>query len=394
LYELQAIAKGERLEGPQVKKLGLLVVFLGLFVLVAMIFYPFLTVIIWSILFYGFLSPLYRKLIVRRDGTERSGFVRTTTAGCLAFGGVLLIAVPAVLLGITMVKQLSSILRETLVQVERNPSVIGLDPNGPVLSLLNTLSGGSIDFSTVDVVGRLRHFFSLRADRIIGLSGKIIKDTLGIVVNLLFMIFTIFFLLIDGRHLAKALISAIPIEKNYTRIFMRKFRDMGVHLISGYFLIAVLQALIMLTLCTIFSVKGGLVIGFLTALASFIPMVGTALVWLPVSAAKFLAGDITGAILFFILSAALIWTADNLIRPLLLHDKLKIHPLLILFSILGGISVFKFNGIVLGPLILILFFTAIELYEQVYEGSDSDQNRRKDDPERAIIAPPSDAKGD
>jgi predicted PurR-regulated permease PerM len=195
------------------------------------------------------------------------------------------------------------------------------------------------------------------------------------------MVFTLFFLLLDGRQLIKVLISSIPIEKTYTAIFLRKFRDMGRHLVTGYFAIAAIQALVMFILCAIFKVRSVLVIAALTAMASFIPMVGTALVWLPVSASKILAGDITGGVLFFVCSAILIWTLDNFIRPVLLHDRLKIHPLLIFFSILGGLQVFKFNGLVLGPLILILFFTALELYDQAYESPPEKQKRRKDDME-------------
>ena len=193
------------------------------------------------------------------------------------------------------------------------------------------------------------------------------------------MVFTLFFLLLDGRHLIKVLISAIPIEKSYTAIFLRKFRDMGRHLVTGYVSVAAMQAVVMFTLCAIFKVKGGLVIAALTAIASFIPMVGTALVWLPVSAGKILAGDLTGGVLFFVCSAVIVWTLDNFIRPVLLHDRLKIHPLLIFFSILGGLQVFKFNGIVLGPIILILFFTSLELFEQSYSTPPEMQRRRKDD---------------
>lgn len=367
------------MEGPQVKKLGILAVFLGLFVLVAMIFLPFLTVIIWSGLFYAFLYPLYSKLTIRKDGSERGGAASKAIAGLFAVGGILLIAVPAVLLGITMVKQLSVIVRDSFLAIEKNPDILGFAPNSPLASFMSAISGGSIDISTMDLGSEIRRFFASRSNLILGFSGKLIKDSLAIVINLLFMTFTIFFLLVDGRHLVKVLIAAIPIEKSYSTIFLQKFRDMGKHLLTGYFFVALIQAVVMLILCAVFSVKGGLVIGFLTALASFIPMVGTALVWLPISAAKFLSGDVTGAILFFILSAALIWTADNFVRPLLLQDRLKIHPLLILFSILGGLTVFKFNGIVLGPLILILFFTALELYEKAYEPSDEGRHRRKDD---------------
>jgi predicted PurR-regulated permease PerM len=136
---------------------------------------------------------------------------------------------------------------------------------------------------------------------------------------------------------------------------------------------------VMIVLCLIFKVKGMLVIAALTAIASFVPMVGTALVWLPVSAGKIFSGDLVGGILFFACSAVLIWTLDNFVRPIFLHDRLKIHPLLIFFSILGGLQVFKFNGLVLGPIILILFFTSIELYEQAYHSPPENQRRRKDD---------------
>ncbi len=367
------------MEGPQVKKFGLLAVFLGFFVLVAMIFYPFLTVIIWSGLFYSFLYPLYRRLILRKDDAERRGPFRAVIAAVLALGGVLLIAVPAVLLGLSIARQLSAMIHNALLAIEQNPSVIGISPDGPIATFLYTVSDGSIDISKLKIPDEIRAILTLKTDRIVGLSGQFLKISVRILLSLVFMVFTIFFLLLDGRHLIKVLISAIPIENTFTAIFLRKFRDMGKHLVTGYISIAGMQALVMLALCLIFKVKGYLVIAAFTAMASFIPMVGTALVWLPVSAGKILSGDLTGGILFFALSAILIWTLDTLIRPVLLHDRLKIHPLLIFFSILGGLQVFKFNGLVLGPLILILFFTSIELYEKAYGGQSEGQGRRKED---------------
>lgn len=367
------------MEGPQVKKLGLLGVFLGLFVLVSMLFYPFVTVILWSGLFYAFLFPLYRRLSVRRDKTERIGITRTGIAAALALSSVLLIAVPAVLLGLSMARQLGGMIHHALEAIEQNPNIIGISPDGPIATFLYTVSDGSIDLAKLKIPDEIRSMLTIRADRIVGLSGQFLKVSGSILLSLVFMVFTLFFLLLDGRQLIKVLISAIPIENNYSAIFLRKFRDMGRHLVTGYVAIAGMQALVMVVLCAIFSVKGVLVIAALTAVASFIPMVGTALVWLPVSASKILAGDLTGGILFFVCSAALIWTLDNFIRPIFLHDRLKIHPLLIFFSILGGLKVFKFNGIVLGPIILILFFTSLELYEQAYHTPPENQRRRKDD---------------
>ena len=142
---------------------------------------------------------------------------------------------------------------------------------------------------------------------------------------------------------------------------------MSKQLVVGYFLVALYQATAAFLLFTIFGVKGALVLAALTAVASFLPMVGASLVWLPVSLARILNGDLPGGIALLVLSAIFISTLDNFIRPILLRDRLNIHPLLIFFSILGGLEVFGFNGIILGPLILILFFTAAKLYDKVYD---------------------------
>lgn len=259
------------MEGPQVKKLGLLGVFLGLFVLVGTLFYPFLTVILWSGIFYAFLFPLYRRLSARRDNTARAGAARTAIAAVLALGGVLLIAVPAVLLGLTMVRQLGGMLHSALEEIEKNPSIIGISPDGPVATFLYNLSDGSIDISKLNIPNEISSILSLRTDRLIVLSGQFLKISGSILLSLVFMVFTLFFLLLDGRQLIKVLISAIPIEKNYTSIFLRKFRDMGRHLVTGYVAIAAMQALVMFLLCLIFKVKGVLVIAALTAIASSSP---------------------------------------------------------------------------------------------------------------------------
>ena len=353
------------MRGYSVKRLGFLGVFLGLFVLVAMLFYPFLTVIVWSSLFYAFLSPIFQRVTTRKDGAARAGPLRNGIAAAMALGGVLLIAVPAAFLGIAMAKQLSAMARDAILALERDPSSLGLGPDGPVASFLSAVSGGSIEMG--DPAMGLRHLLASRANEIMGFSGRLLKDILNIFIDLVFMVFTIYFLLVDGEHLSETFIGAIPIERGYTSVFLKKFKEMGRRLISGYFLVALLQATIMLILCLAFSVKGGLVIAALTAIASFIPVVGTSLVLLPVAASMYASGDLAGALLFLALAATLVWTVDNFVRPLLLHDRLKIHPLLIFFSILGGLAVFKFNGIVLGPLILVLFFTALDFFKDAYD---------------------------
>jgi predicted PurR-regulated permease PerM len=158
---------------------------------------------------------------------------------------------------------------------------------------------------------------------------------------------------------------------------VRKFKDAGKELLLGNFLVGLFQGMMMLIIGLAFGIKGYLVISALTVVASFIPMVGTSLVWIPISVGFALEGDIGKAALFFVLSAVCVALLDNFLRPVLLHQRLKIHPLLIFFTILGGITIFGFNGLVLGPLILILFFAALELYEGIDDKDEQKPMRRR-----------------
>jgi len=359
--------------GERVRKSVFLALFLCLLVLVARLFYPFLSTIIWSGLIYVLLYKIYDRAVIKNDGTERRGSVRTLIAGSFALGAVVVIVVPAVYLGRAVIKELGDLAGEIVKTVERNPQLLDLSPDGVIGGFIFRTTGGQLDLSGINLVQELKRFAAGKSGSIISLSGTILKDAAGLLLNLVFMVFTLYFFFVDGEHLAKTFISAIPLEREYTKLFLRKMRDSGRQLLVGYFLVAVFQATMMFLICLVMGIKGGLVLGALTAVGSFIPMIGTAIVWLPTAAGIALGGDLTKAAIFLAASAVLVATLDNFIRPILLHGRLKIHPLLIFFSILGGLKIFGFDGIVIGPLLLILFFSAAELYNQVYASKSEEE---------------------
>jgi predicted PurR-regulated permease PerM len=367
------------MNGSRIRKMVFLGLFFGLFALVARLFYPFLTIILWSGLIYAFLYKLYDRAATRRDGSERRELTRNLLAGAFALGAVLLLAVPAIFLVRAVLGQVVELAAAARKAIAQNPSLLDLSPESPLGGFVFRLSGGQLNLAKVDLVIEAKRFLSGKSGQIIGFSGTILKDVAGLLFNLAFMVFTLYFFFVDGEHLARTFIKAIPIENAYTRLFLRKLRDTGKQLLLGYFLVALFQATMLFLICVVLGVKGSLVLGALTLIAAFIPMVGTALVWVPVAAGIALGGNLPQALLFLALSAVLVSTLDNFIRPILLHDRLKIHPLLIFFSILGGLSLFGFNGLVLGPLILMLFFSAGELYNLAYDSPGESQNRRKQD---------------
>ena len=351
------------------KKYIFLVFFIALFILVARLFYPFMTVILWSGLLYAFINPLYERCtkLLQHGKAARSKrpFSEKILAGVFSVLGVLIIIGPLSFLALELVKQVVSLSRDFLNFIDKNAELFSLGPNSPVGGLINRLSEGAIDLSRLNIVHEIKTTLMASSGKLIGFSGTLIKNAASLAMTLAFMVFTLYFLLVDGKHLASLVVSAIPIERTYTTMFMEKFSESGRQLILGYFLVSIYQALAMFILCLIFKLEGALVLAVLTAIASFIPMVGTSLVWVPTSLIMGLSGSVGRAVAFFLLAAFFVAFSDNFIRPMVLGEKLKIHPLLIFFAIVGGLRIFGINGLLLGPLIVVIFFAAAGLYEQI-----------------------------
>jgi predicted PurR-regulated permease PerM len=363
------------MEGKNVRRYLFLGFFLILLALVGRLFYSFLTIIVWSGLLYAFLAPLYARLSTKRDGSDLREPWKTSVAGGLALGSVLVILVPVVLLAIAMMGQLRSFAHTIIATVNARPELLDLSPAGPVGKFINDLTQGSVDFSGVNLQGEFTHFIKGSAAQLLSVSGVLIKNLLNIVIGLLFIVFTLFFLFIDGPELLKVIIGAIPIEREYSLLFLRRLRDSSRDLMIGYFLVSLIQGLVAFALFTIFKVPGSLVLGTLTIAASFIPMLGTSLVWIPVALVKILGGQTTGGLMLLVLSAVLIAGMDNVLRVFLLKRRLKIHPLLIFFAIIGGLEMFGVNGLILGPLILMSFFTGAKLYDRLTDREVGDHGK-------------------
>jgi predicted PurR-regulated permease PerM len=134
----------------------------------------------------------------------------------------------------------------------------------------------------------------------------------------------------------------------------------------------------MFILALVFGLKHALVLGTLTAIASLVPMVGASLVWAPLGIFIALTGKGLRAIVFLVLAAFFVSFVDNFLKPVIIGERLSIHPLLIFFSILGGLNLFGFNGLIIGPLIVILFLDAVELYEHIIQTRGVSSDREAD----------------
>lgn len=347
----------------QIQSMSVIALLAFMIVLMGKVLLPYMTVLLWSAVMYILISPLHSKILSHLNKQSRMYEVwRHLLAGFFALGTVLILSGIVFFLGFQLIGQVKVFLEEIKAFVLANPHFFRNEGIGLRISdLVKDISLGSIDLSTLNVKAEVLSFLSKYSNTIASFTGGVVKNLSNLVLSLCFICFALYFFYLDARYLANVLISAIPIdEKNTTRL-LSKFRDVTKNLFMGFFLVAFYQSIIAFVIFSLFRIQGSLLFAVLILFSSFVPMIGCALVWAPLGISLIFSRGMATAVLFGLLCSFFISFLDNFLRPFFLKDRIKIHPLLIFFSIIGGLKVFGFNGILLGPLIIILFFTIVDI---------------------------------
>jgi predicted PurR-regulated permease PerM len=176
------------------------------------------------------------------------------------------------------------------------------------------------------------------------------------------MLFSLFFFFVDGDYLSRLALRIIPIRREYLETLVGKFKEITKKLVLGYIMVALTESVAAFVIFLCFGVSGPLVFALLVFVSAFLPIVGPSIIWFPLGIMRILDGSIAGGIALMLVSAVFISTIDTFLRPLLLRDRVQLHPLVIFFAILGGIKIFGFNGIILGPMVVIIFLTVFDLF--------------------------------
>ncbi|MBS1271590.1 MAG: putative transport protein [Candidatus Marinimicrobia bacterium] len=102
--------------------------------------------------------------------------------------------------------------------------------------------------------------------------------------------------------------------------------------------------------------------GAVMAFLSIFPVIGAPLVYLPAAAILLIQGSLPRGLILLIWGTLIVSQIDNFLRPILISGRAKLHTLILFFSILGGIYIFGFLGIIMGPVVAALFLTMIKIY--------------------------------
>ncbi len=180
--------------------------------------------------------------------------------------------------------------------------------------------------------------------------------------NLFLVFFAFFYLLKDGGSLKKIILAVSPISNNQENILFEKVILSVNGVIKGTFFVAVIQSLVALVGFLIFGIPNPLLWALCTFLAAFVPNIGTTLVTAPAVIYLLLTGHTGSAVGLLVWGSLAVGLIDNILSPKLVGHSAQLHPLLVLLSVVGGLALFGFLGILLGPIIMAVFSALVSMY--------------------------------
>ncbi len=198
---------------------------------------------------------------------------------------------------------------------------------------------------------------------IISNLGNFFTGTFDMFLKILLATIALFFLLKDGEKFKKNIKDLSPISDDAYDYLVKSIETAVKTVVFGSVIIAVVQGVVSGIGMSIFGIPNATLWGTISIIAAFIPGIGTGIVFVPIIIYAFFYGTMFQAIGLLLWALIIVNIIDNLLRPLIMHKSVGIHPLFILFSVLGGISFIGPSGFIIGPLVLSLFFALIRVYK-------------------------------
>jgi predicted PurR-regulated permease PerM len=339
--------------------------FFGIFLLLIYLFYkiiePFILPLFWAGVLALVLYPLYERLT--KAVKNRAGI----SSAIMTILTILVVVLPLGIIVTTLVVEMLDFYQGTKNQIEiaKIGSAIGHLKGLIPVSILQKVQK-RFDIGDIRPEEAILNGVGVVSGYLFNQVQNIARNITILIVDFTIMIFALFFFFRDGRKLYEELKYLIPMtNEQKDRIFSR-FYDMIYAVILGIIATAGLQGLIAGLIFQVLGIAFPVLAGVLTFVFSLIPMLGAIAVWLPVGIYLLFTGEIFKGIALLILGTVLISSVDNIIRPIIIGERTKLHTLFLFLSIIGGIGAFGFSGIILGPILLAIFVSFIEIYKVEY----------------------------
>ena len=346
------------------------ILLLGASVLVFLVYRSYAWPLFLALLMYVGFDPINRRICVWSGGRRNLAALATIAIVLLC------IIVPSTLLISYLIEEVYDLVLSIRDSLTSQRILFTLQNYPLIMDMITSRPFFWVDLHAAvqDLAGEYGQY--LDTDRIgswVGSIFTVAKDsltvTLSFLFNVLFGLIILFFLFRDGPTFYVFMRNALPFPPQITDRFASRMRSLISTVLKGNVFISILQGLAVGIGLTVCGINNAVVYGVIASVFSLIPVVGTMIVWLPAAAYLGIVEGSWGLALFLaIYCLAMYLLLENIVKPKLMDRKLGMHPLLLFFAILGGLTEFGFTGVILGPLFVTLFMTIWSIYH-IWESS-------------------------
>jgi predicted PurR-regulated permease PerM len=337
---------------------GLLLVLLyGTFLIIS----PFLKAITWAAILAVLFYPVYAKLVEVLRG--KATFAALVVVICVA----LLVILPGIELGIFLAEEAVALVQsiralfseESTAEWTQRPWIQEIIGWWALISF--RLMDLKINWKEALVQGA-----QVSSGFLVVQVKGVAQNVLMFTVNFIIVLVTLFFFLRDGAGFCDRIRRLLPMDQQHQERLFKNIVDALFAVVHGSLVVAMLQGLLAGLAYWALGVPFAVLWGVVTGFVALLPVGGSTLVSVPASLYLFLEGETIRAIVLLVWCLGIVGTIDNVLKPVLIGNRLGLPVLFLFFGILGGLALFGALGIILGPVLFALLRVLLDLYIEEY----------------------------
>lgn len=348
----------QKVPSPLGIKYFLLVLLISMFFL-GRVLYPFVSVLILSLLLSSLFRPVFLVLNRRLPNTPASVLT------CLLITAIVFVplvffitALSNEALGVYQWGRDSRIWLKLQVFIQESPLV------AQVLEYLNEVG---FDLEASEISDSLSYVVKMAGLMLYNQASAWAANIAQFFFLFIMMILVIFFLLIDLPKLLDFVIRLSPLPDDEDRLLIKKFEEIATAVLKGNGICGLIQGMLGGAVFSIMGMNSPILWGCIMAVLAFLPIFGIGLVMVPAALLLALNDRISAGIFLFCFYLFLSFSVEYLVKPKMVGDQVHMHTLLVFLSIIGGLSVYGVLGIIYGPLIVTAFLTLSDIYLKKYD---------------------------
>ncbi|UCD62888.1 MAG: AI-2E family transporter [Candidatus Zixiibacteriota bacterium] len=333
------------------------------FLIAAAIFYlfyqliiPFFAPICWAAVFAIIFFPVYERLLERVKSKGLASLIV-----CIFI--IILIIGPVTYLFGSLVSEAASAVQKVNAMIKSGELQEMLSIELPWFEIVKQKLSDYYDLSKINLDQIIKQSIESISGVLLNQTSWLITNTTRLVFYFILMVFTMYYFFKDGELIIHKLKRLMPLTANQINVTFTQLKEVVQATMYGGVVVALIQGLLGGIMFAVMGIPSPVFWGAIMAFLSIIPFLGAFIIYIPAGIILIISGSYVKGLIIIAFGSIVISQIDNVIRPFLISGRTSMHPLILFFTILGGVYIFGLLGIVLGPLIAAVFLTLLKIFE-------------------------------